>query len=86
MRRTIWAVALGCATIMIGAHPAAARDYPFCISGCDFGSALGDCSFTTLQQCQATASGLVGTCFPNPYYNANASMRATPARMSKRKL
>jgi Protein of unknown function (DUF3551) len=86
MRTTIWALALGCATMMIGVHPAAARDYPFCISGCTFGSGLGDCSFSSYQQCEATASGLTATCAPNPYYNASASMRNTPVRMSKRKL
>jgi hypothetical protein len=86
MRGTIWALALGCTAIMIGTPPVAARDYPFCIKGCDFGSGRGDCSFTSYEQCQATASGLTATCFANPYYNDNTTMRANPVRMSKRKL
>src|SRR5450432_2849240 len=58
MRKVFWALILCCAGSALGALPAAARDYPFCIKGCDFGSGRGDCSFSSLQQCQATASGL----------------------------
>ena len=29
-----------------------------------------DCSFTSLPQCRATASGLAATCDLNPYYRA----------------
>jgi hypothetical protein len=71
--------------MMIGEQPAAARDYPFCIIGCDFGSGLGDCSFTSYQQCQATASGLTATCAANPYYNANASMLPNSVRGPRRR-
>jgi hypothetical protein len=45
------------AASVISPPPAAARDYPFCIKGCDFGSGRGDCSFSSYQQCQASASG-----------------------------
>ena len=50
----------------------AAPQYPFCIRGCDFGAGRGDCSFVSLQQCQATASGRDASCAPNPYYRADA--------------
>ena len=39
------------------AMPAVAREFPYCIKGCDFGAGAGDCSFSSLAQCQATASG-----------------------------
>ena len=42
---------LCCAVLIVGALPAAARDYPFCIKGCDFGSGRGDCSFSSYRQC-----------------------------------
>jgi hypothetical protein len=32
-----------------------------------------DCSFTSLEQCRATASGLAATCDFNPYYAYNQS-------------
>lgn len=35
------------------------------------GSDYYDCTFTSLQQCRATASGLAATCDVNPYYAFN---------------
>jgi hypothetical protein len=37
------------------------------------GGGYFDCSFTSLPQCQATASGRAATCDPNPYYRANVT-------------
>jgi hypothetical protein len=83
MRHIVWALlALG-SIDAFDATPAAARDYPYCIKGCDFGEGLGDCSFSTLQQCQATASGLVGTCVANPFFNQRAELQ--PNRSSRRR-
>ncbi len=63
------AVAVGTlASIGMTPSPVRARDYPFCIRGDDYGSALGDCSFDTYQQCLATASGRYDYCDTNPYY------------------
>jgi hypothetical protein len=57
------------------AMPASAREFPYCIKGCDFGAGAGDCSFSTLAQCQATASGRDASCAANPYFNAKAEMQ-----------
>jgi len=35
------------------------------------GSDWFDCSYTSLEQCRATASGLAATCDVNPYYAFN---------------
>ncbi len=51
--------------------PAEARDYPFCIVGRDYASAIGDCSFPTYAACKATASGRYAYCQPNPFYAGN---------------
>ena len=56
--------------------PATAREMPYCIKGCDFGGGAGDCSFSTLAQCQATASGRDATCAANPYFNAKPYFNA----------
>ena len=85
MRRAIWALMAIGAFAAIDAAPAAAGGMPFCIKGCDFGGGAGDCSFSTYQQCQATASGRDATCATNPYFNANAEMLPDRSRMSKRK-
>jgi hypothetical protein len=38
-----------------------------------------DCTFSTLQQCQATASGGIGFCQENPAYVAQARQMPRPA-------
>ena len=67
------------------AMPATARDYPYCIKGCDFGP-RGDCSFSSYQQCQATAAGRDAWCTENPDFNARAEMRDDRSRLSRRRL
>jgi hypothetical protein len=83
MRHAVWALLVLGGIGAIDATPAAAKDYPYCIRGCDFGSGLGDCSFSTYQQCMATASGLVATCAPNPYFNQRTDLQ--PNRSSRRR-
>ncbi|QDW38548.1 DUF3551 domain-containing protein [Bradyrhizobium sp. KBS0727] len=53
----------------LGAAPAAAvgTRYPFCIQG-DDQPGLSNCTFTSYEQCQATASGRRLWCIANPYY------------------
>ncbi len=85
MRTAIWALMLSCAASAMDALPAAARDYPFCIKGCDFGAARGDCSFASYQQCQATASGRDATCAENPYFSANAELQPNRVHQSRRR-
>ena len=55
---------------MIGAAPAQAvgTRYPFCIQDQD-NPGLSNCTFTSYEQCQATASGRFLYCVENPYYN-----------------
>jgi hypothetical protein len=65
--------------------PAAAVEYPYCIKGCDFGAGPGDCSFTSYQQCQASASGRSATCAQNPNFSAKAEMAADRGRMTLRR-
>jgi hypothetical protein len=56
----------------IGVVPAAAvgTRYPFCIQGNDQ-PGLSNCTFTSYEQCQATASGRFLACIANPYYLGN---------------
>lgn len=58
-----------------------AGNLPFCITGDDYqgGGGLGDCSFTSYAQCQATASGRAASCSSNPYYS---KAETPPARGS----
>jgi hypothetical protein len=74
MQRAWLALMMACA--VPAAMPAAAGELPYCIKGCDFGGGAGDCSFSPLTQCQATASGRDAYCAANPYFCAKAEMRA----------
>jgi len=92
-RRQVAEEAMGKAILMVLAVAsfgavvpgAAAGGLPYCIKGCDFGGGAGDCSFSSLQQCQATASGRDATCAPNPYFNAKAEMQPDHGRLSRRR-
>ena len=51
-------------------------NYPVCLHVYDFGLNYVDCSFTSIAQCNATASGRGATCYGNPYF----APRVQPAR------
>ena len=78
-------LALMAAFAVSAAMPAAAREFPYCIKGCDFGAGGGDCSFSSLAQCQATASGRDASCAANPYFNAKAEMQTDRSRQRGRR-
>jgi Protein of unknown function (DUF3551) len=54
---------------LAGLTPAGAvgSRYPFCLQG-DDSPGLSNCSFTSYEQCQATASGRRLYCVANPFY------------------
>ena len=56
--------AAGAATLTTSV-PAAAYDYPWCVTGRDMGYP-GDCSYATYNQCLASASGRYAYCQVNP--------------------
>ncbi|WP_108516197.1 DUF3551 domain-containing protein [Bradyrhizobium algeriense] len=85
MRRAWLALMAAFAVSATVAMPAVAREFPYCIKGCDFGAGAGDCSFSTLAQCQATASGRDASCAANPYFNAKADMQTDRSRQHGRR-
>ena len=60
-------LALSSATVatIAGNSPAAAYDYPYCLQGRGIGIP-GDCSYTSYNQCMASASGRAAYCNINP--------------------
>lgn len=69
MRQAILLLATACGLSALLAAPAEAvgTRYPFCIQG-DDQPGLSNCTFTSYEQCAATASGRRLYCIPNPYY------------------
>jgi hypothetical protein len=85
MRGVIWALIVCAAALMSGVSPGAAGEFPFCIKGCDFGAGRGNCSFSSYQQCQATASGRDATCDANPYFSAKAELAPNHIHQTRRR-
>ena len=75
MRSVVLAVLAAGGLAMLGAAPAGAvgTRYPFCIQGNDY-PGLSNCTFTSYEQCQASASGRFLYCVANPYYNPGGDL------------
>ena len=70
---------LGFVSAVTAATPASAEiEYPYCLLPSAF--TVGTCSYSTYEQCAATASGNIGVCIPNPRFKAATSPRQTRAR------
>ena len=86
MRKAILAVLAAIGLAALGAAPAEAvgTRYPFCLQGDEY-PGLSYCTFTSYEQCQATASGRDATCAENPYYSAKAELAPDRSRLSRRR-
>ena len=73
MRNVVLALLSVGGLAMVGAAPAEAvgTRYPFCIQGDEY-PGLSNCTFTSYEQCQASASGRFLSCLANPYFNPGA--------------
>jgi hypothetical protein len=79
MRFLIVALLVGIGAVdSLSSATAQVSQYPFCIQGVDNPGWSG-CSFNTLQECQASASGTEAECLSNPWYRADASAPAPSA-------
>jgi hypothetical protein len=77
MRAALFAMMAIGAVSALGTTPAAARDYPVCMRTVND---TDDCSFTTYDQCNATASGQAAYCFDSPGFAQNQQLyRSKPA-------
>jgi len=76
------AAAIFTTAAVLTAAPAPAQTYggnaPVCMQRYRWGGSDIECSYISLAQCAATASGLSATCIENPYF-ARAQMPAGPA-------
>jgi len=84
MRKLILALlaASGLAVIAMAPAGAVGTRYPFCIQGSEF-PGLSNCTFTSFEQCQATASGRPLNCIANPYYDLGGDPRDYRGRRAR---
>lgn len=78
--RIVYLLAVGFVALVLGTTAVRAEvEYPYCsIPGFGMGQ---DCSFATLQQCQAAIRGVGTDCEPNPRFRPQtAPMLTRPAR------
>lgn len=69
----ISALAAATAATVSGTSTAAAIEYPYCLAG--NGGTFGDCSYYTMAQCRASASGRGLDCIDNPRYTSSQPPR-----------
>ena len=76
MRNIVLALLAAGGLAVAGLTPAEAvgSRYPFCLQGND-SPGLSNCTFTSYQQCQATASGRFLYCVANPFYAGGGESR-----------
>jgi hypothetical protein len=56
---------------------------PWCMRDGTFGRGSWDCSYHTFQQCYESASGLGGSCQPNPNYQPRAKATKKTKKRSR---
>jgi hypothetical protein len=80
MRRVILALLTASGLAGLGTLPAEAvgTRYPFCITGPEQ-PGLSNCTFTSYEQCQATASGRQLSCVANPYFVRESDAAGPPS-------
>jgi hypothetical protein len=68
---------------LLGAAPTAAQTYdprhPVCIEIYTIDGRSIDCSFATIAQCAATASGQSAQCYANPYARQSRQLSPVPS-------
>jgi hypothetical protein len=73
---------------LLAAPPTFAQTYdprfPVCIEVSTIDGTSIDCSYASMAQCTATASGLGATCYPNPYATPGGPAEPRVARHRKR--
>jgi len=79
MRTFLLVLATSATIFATGLSPIAASEHRYCLEGDDY-AGLSDCGFASYQQCQATSSGRMGYCVPNPGLATVLINRAGPRR------
>lgn len=80
MRKVFVIVLAASALSALTTNPAAAfgTRYPFCLQS-DEWPGLSNCTFTSYEQCQASASARAATCLANPYFAGERQSPPTAA-------
>lgn len=77
------AYGLSVITLFLIAAPAAADPYKWCAA---YRNGSNNCGFTTFEQCQASVSGVGGSCVPNQFYTGpdKSSAQRSPKQAQRK--
>lgn len=70
MKLSLLGLALVAAMAVMPGASAQAQNYPWCAQYGGHQIAATNCGFATFEQCRATISGIGGSCYPNPQFQA----------------
>jgi hypothetical protein len=70
-------------SLFVIADPAAADPYKWCAA---YRNGSNNCGFTTFEQCQASVSGVGGSCQPNQFYTGpdKTSVQRSPKQAQRK--
>jgi Protein of unknown function (DUF3551) len=74
-----------CVILGLGLSPARADPYRWCALYSGDAGGASNCGFVTLAQCQATVSGIGGSCEPNAFYTGAQEPQPRPVRKGAKK-
>jgi hypothetical protein len=75
--------AVSAAAMTAIAPSAVASEYPWCLAYTGEAGGSKNCGFSTLEQCRASASGNIGFCEANLFYEGPAERTTKRARRGK---
>jgi len=77
------AFGLSAITLFLIADPAVADPYKWCAA---YRNGSNNCGFTTFEQCQASVSGVGGSCVPNQFYTGpdKSSAQRSPKQAQRK--
>jgi uncharacterized protein DUF3551 len=80
MRVSIWAMLAVAAGLMTAPARAQTYDprYPVCLQVADDNGGYIECAYSSIPQCNASASGRAAECMINPFYAGGRSAPALP--------
>ncbi|AXK79786.1 DUF3551 domain-containing protein [Pseudolabrys taiwanensis] len=83
-RRLVLPALLALCAFVLAPNSSRAVEYPWCAQYSGDGGGGRNCGFSTLQQCEATVSGIGGFCERNSFYTGPERTQPKPRKRNSR--
>lgn len=84
LRRLVLPALLALSAFVLAPSSSRAIEYPWCAQYSGDGGGGRNCGFSTLQQCQATVSGIGGFCERNSFYTGPERPQPKPHKRNSK--